>query len=95
MKNSEIKEVLIDIRDNRLGYAGDYICTCFKLPEEEAALKFFERNKPSEKKFKKFTKHQYWKDGLAWWHMARLNHEERKEVFKEKKRFLTALIETL
>lgn len=90
MKNSEIKEVLIDIRDNRLGKESVFVCHCFKASEMDAH-DFFVYNTPSQGKFEEFTKSKYW----VWWHIADLNSEERKGVLEEKKRFLTALIETL
>lgn len=93
MKNSEIKEVLIDIRDNRLGRISNYICNCFKA-DEEAAHSFFVDNIPSRGKFEEFTKSKYWTGDFSWWSTFNRRYSVE-EVLEEKKRFLTALIETL
>ena len=93
MKNSEIKEVLIDIRDNRLGNdkVSSYICNCFKTSESDVH-DFFLSNRPSRGKFEEFTKSKYWTGDFAWW--STFNHRYSvEEVLEEKKRFLTALIE--
>lgn len=92
MTTEEIKQVLIDIRDNRLGRDSNYICTCIQRGEEGVQM-FLLTNKPTKRNaFKEFTKHQNWLGDFCWWIWHTTDDDEYLRVMQEKKRYLSALI---
>jgi hypothetical protein len=97
------KEVFTYIRDEE-GYLEreEYICVAVdtlrdKSKIEESLWKecrnLIQENKPQDDSF---TKHKYWYGSIAWWGVLKAEEDDKlEEVFAEKRRFLTYLIDKL
>jgi hypothetical protein len=95
-------EVFIYIRDTK-GFLEKEIFICNAIKSYSKQLKniklskeckdLMEENKPFRDSF---TQNEYFRNSLAWWcYCTAKNDNKLKELFKEKRRFLTHLIKTL
>jgi len=105
LKKAQIKEVLIDVRDNYLDthpYKDVFICNAiydskYSDVRKKRATEYLESKMPNDKQYTEYTEHEFWNKDCnwigAWWKIsAALKKNRLKELMAIKREYLAEII---